>query len=136
MSPEQGSTTANSPGQPVVCVITSEGDTARAERLARLLVERGLAGCVSLLPQTSFYGWEGQLERSAEVQLLIKTTPCRLEALHQAVLESHSYDTPMWVQWQGLADQGYGAWLAQVTADPDAPPPTGAGSPGSGAPAG
>ncbi|MFN7898794.1 MAG: divalent-cation tolerance protein CutA [Synechococcaceae cyanobacterium] len=135
-SPHQGSTADSGTGQPVVCVITSEGDAERAEQLAHLLVERGLAGCVSLLPLTSIYLWDGQLEHSAEVQLLIKTTPGRLEALHQAVLERHSYDTPMWVQWQALADRGYGTWLAQVTAGPGAPPPAGAGSPGSGGPAG
>ena len=108
----------------------------RSERLARVLVERGLAGCVSLLPMNSIYSWQGQLERSAEVQLLIKTTPMRLAALHRAVLDLHSYETPMWVYWQAQADAGYGAWLGQVTAHPGDPPPVGADSPESGGPTG
>lgn len=109
-------------GQPMVCVITTESDAARAEQLARALVERRLAACVSLLPLSSIYIWEGRLEQSDEVQLLIKTTPSCVEALQRAVLELHSYDTPMWVQWQAQASDRYGAWLAQVTAPPSAPP--------------
>jgi periplasmic divalent cation tolerance protein len=120
----------------MVCVITTESNAVRAEQLARTLVERRLAGCVSLLPQSSIYIWEGRLEQSDEVQLLIKTTPCRLEALQRAVLDLHSYDTPMWVEWQAQASDRYGAWLAQVTAPPGGPPPAGADSPGSGDPAG
>ncbi|MFM8276663.1 MAG: divalent-cation tolerance protein CutA [Cyanobium sp.] len=120
----------------IVCAITTEGDATRAEQLARALLERGLAGCVSLIPLSSLYVWNGQLEHSAEVQLLIKTTPAQLKALHQAVLELHSYDTPMWVQWQAQADGGYGSWLARVTAHPGAPPPAGADSPGNGDPTG
>jgi periplasmic divalent cation tolerance protein len=123
-------------GQPIVCVITTESDAARAEQLAQVLVERGLAGCVSLIPLSSIYIWEGRLAHSEEVQLLIKTTPNRLEALQRAVFDLHSYDTPMWVQWQAQAGDRYGAWLAQVTAPPGAPPPAGADSPGNGGPAG
>jgi periplasmic divalent cation tolerance protein len=123
-------------GQPIVCVITTESDTARAEQLARALVERRLAGCVSLLPLSSIYIWEGRLEHSEEVQLLIKTTPTQVDALQRAVLDLHSYDTPMWVQWQAQASDRYGAWLAQVTAPRGAPPPADADSPGNGDPAG
>jgi periplasmic divalent cation tolerance protein len=135
-APPTADAAAGAPGQPIVCVITSEGDAVRAERLARELVDRGLAGCVSLVPMTSIYIWEGRLEHSGEVQLLIKTSPCRLEELHRAVQSLHSYDTPMWVQWSAQADGGYGAWLAQVTAPRGGLPPAGADSPGNGAPAG
>ena len=108
---------------PIVCVITSEADAGRAQRLASSLVEQRLAGCVSLLPMSSIYIWEGQVEHSSEVQLLIKTTAHRLEALHEAVMSLHSYDTPMWVQWPAQADRAYGRWLAQVTDHQGASPP-------------
>ncbi|MEB3361545.1 MAG: divalent-cation tolerance protein CutA [Synechococcaceae cyanobacterium] len=134
--PPAADAAAGAPGQPIVCVITSESDAVRAEQLARELVDRGLAGCVSLVPMTSIYFWEGRLEHSGEVQLLIKTSPCRLEELHRVVLALHSYDTPMWVQWSAQADGGYGGWLAQVTARPSGLPPAGADSPENGVPAG
>ncbi|MFN6132278.1 MAG: divalent-cation tolerance protein CutA [Synechococcaceae cyanobacterium] len=118
--------------EPMICVITTEADAARAEQLARTLVERRLAGCVSLLPLRSLYIWEGNLEHSDEVQLLIKTIPSQLEALKQAVLDLHSYVTPMWVQWQAQTTTGYGAWLAQLRAPQGAPQPTDADSPETG----
>ena len=75
-------------------VLTTEADRERAEALARDLLERGLVACVSLHPVVSLYRWQGQLEQSEEVQLLLKTTPAHLEALRQALTELHSYDTP------------------------------------------
>lgn len=134
--PPESDAAEGEPGQPIVCVITSESDAVRAEQLARAVVDRRLAGCVSLIPMTSVYIWEGRLEHSGEVQLLIKTTPCRLEELQRVVLALHSYDTPMWVQWSAQADGGYGGWLAQITAPRDGRPPAGADSPGNEAPAG
>ena len=136
MAPPEGAAAEGDPGQPIVCVITSESDAVRAEQLARELVDRRLAGCVSLVPMTSIYFWEGRIEHSGEVQLLIKTTPSRLEELQRAVLALHSYDVPMWVQWSAQADGGYGGWLAQVTAHPSGLPPAGADSPENGVPAG
>lgn len=130
--PAEGDPADGNATQAVICVITTESDAARAEQLARILVEKQLAGCVSLLPLSSIYIWEGNLEHSEEVQLLIKTTPSRLGALKRAVLDLHSYDTPMWVQWQAQASTGYGVWLAQVTAPRDALPPADASSPGTG----
>lgn len=54
------------------------------------MVECGLAACANLIPGgTSVYPWEGEVQTSEEVYLLIKTTHAlvpiatkRLEALH------------------------------------------------------
>ncbi len=99
--------------QPLTLVLTTEADRDRAERLAVALLERRLAACVSLLPVRSHYRWQGRLEADEEVQLLIKTDPDRLEALHAAVLELHSYDTPEWIHWQASSTGGYAEWCAE-----------------------
>ena len=70
-------------------------DTATAQALARLLVERRLAACVNLSPpMQSVYRWQGQVEQADEVQLLAKTTADRLEALTAAILQQHPYELP------------------------------------------
>jgi periplasmic divalent cation tolerance protein len=102
----------------LVLVLTTEADQERAESLARTLLQRRLAACVALQPLTSLYRWQGELQRSAEVQLLIKTHPACLEPLRQAVLERHSYTTPEWIHWPARCGAGYGAWLADACSQP------------------
>jgi len=97
----------------VILALTTEADGERAERLARALLERRLAACVALSPQTSLYNWQDQLACSSEVQLLIKTDASRLVELEQVVHELHSYDTPMWLHWPAGAAEPYGTWLAE-----------------------
>lgn len=95
-------------------VLTTEADAARAETLARQLLQEGLAGCISLRPVLSLYPWEGALQCSEEVQLLIKTIPDRVDRLRERLLQLHSYDLPQWLQWEAAASPAFGAWLDQA----------------------
>lgn len=126
---------------PLSLVLTTEADRERAESLALALLERGLVACVSLHPVVSFYRWQGQLERAEEVQLLLKTRPEHLEALHAALGELHGYDTPEWIHWSAGSEAPYGRWLVEQLApvapvSPGGGPPAPAGRPGGGDPAG
>jgi periplasmic divalent cation tolerance protein len=96
-----------------VLALTTEASAPQAEALAEALVERRLAACVALTPLRSVYRWQGQLQRSDEVQLLIKTDAARLTELEQAVRELHSYTTPEWLHWPASASPAYGAWLQE-----------------------
>jgi periplasmic divalent cation tolerance protein len=97
----------------VQLALTTEVDAERAEALAEILLEQGLAACVALLPLRSLYSWEGQLQRSPEVQLLIKTSPDQLAALEAVVHQRHSYSTPEWLHWRAGSSEAYGTWVAQ-----------------------
>jgi periplasmic divalent cation tolerance protein len=96
-----------------ILALTTEASEARAEALAEALLERQLAACVALTPLRSLYRWQGELECSQEVQLLIKTHPSQLQELELAVRELHSYDTPEWLHWPAEAGPAYAAWLAE-----------------------
>ncbi len=79
----------------VILVFCTCPDDDTAQALAQHLVERRLAACVNLLPpMRSVYRWQGQIEQSQEVQLLIKTCGDRLQALSAAITEQHPYDVP------------------------------------------
>ncbi|KEF43233.1 MAG: cation tolerance protein CutA [Cyanobium sp. CACIAM 14] len=124
---------------PLSLVLTTEADQERAESLALALLERGLVACATLHPVISHYRWQGRLERSGEVQLLLKTLPECLPALRAALADLHSYDTPEWIHWSAGSDGAYSAWLQEQLAprlSPDAGPPAPAGRPGDAAPAG
>ena len=97
--------------QEVVLALTTEADAKRAERLAQALLDRHLVACVNLVPIRSLYRWNGEQQLDAEVQLLLKTTASRLQALQVAVMELHSYETPEWVTWPVQASAAYGQWV-------------------------
>ena len=76
-------------------VLTSVGKPEDAEWIAREIVERRLAACVNILPAvTSVYRWKGDVEKTDEVLLLIKTTSDRFEPLKEAIVSMHTYELP------------------------------------------
>ena len=103
-----------------VCIVFCTcPDTASAERIADALVGERLAACVNLLPAvTSVYRWRGQVERASEIQLLIKTTADRLEALGTRVAELHPYELPELIAVEARAGlPAYLDWVAAQTRD-------------------
>jgi periplasmic divalent cation tolerance protein len=98
-----------------VVVLSTVGREQDAERLARELVERGLAACVNVVPGViSFYRWRGELTRDAEWLLLIKTTAERFEALRRALVALHPYEVPEIVELP--IERGHAPYLDWVEA--------------------
>lgn len=76
-------------------VLTNCPDDEVADRIARTLVEGGLAACVNrLAPVSSIYRWQGTVERASETPLLIKTTRERYAEVEQAIRALHPYEVP------------------------------------------
>ena len=106
----------------LVLALTTEANAERAQQLAEALLERHLVACVSIHPVQSFYRWEGSLQASHEVQLLMKTSAQHVAALRSAVSELHSYDTPEWLCLPVTASPVYGAWaIAELSSDASPP---------------
>ncbi|GAA5164065.1 divalent-cation tolerance protein CutA [Viridibacterium curvum] len=103
----------------VVCN-TPDADTAR--KIASALVERRLAACVNILaPCQSVYRWQGEVEDSSEVPLLIKTTTARYGALEAAICALHPYEVPEIIALpvsHGLPD--YMSWVLAETSHHEA----------------
>ena len=76
-------------------VISNLPDRASAETLAKALVERRAAACVSVMsPCTSVYRWKGAVETAEEHPLFAKTTRDRYELLERVIRELHPYELP------------------------------------------
>ena len=103
----------------LLLVLTTEADQIKAGELAEQLIKRRLAACITLMPVQSIYRWQGEIERSEEVQLLIKTSSQGLEELLAALEALHSYDTPEILHMVAQAGDAYGAW-ALGALSPDA----------------
>ena len=75
--------------------LSTVGNADDARRIARALVERRLAACVSVVPGlTSVYSWKGAVETGDELLLIIKTRRALFEPLRAALVELHPYDVP------------------------------------------
>lgn len=76
-------------------VLTTAADADEANRLARVLVEERLVACATLIPSVrSIYRWQGEVEESTEILLLLKTGLDQLATLETRLHVLHSYDTP------------------------------------------
>lgn len=79
----------------MIIVLTTAPNIEEAESLAAKIVESKLAGCVQVMPQmTSFYFWEGKIQKDAEHLLLIKTLSEEFEELESFIKSNHSYTVP------------------------------------------
>jgi len=79
----------------MLLVFSNLPDEATAHRIARHLVERRLAACVSVLaPCVSTYRWQGVIEQATEVPVVIKTTAQRYPELEVALRAQHPYELP------------------------------------------
>lgn len=95
----------------VLCTVPEE--QAR-ELVDRLLAEDRIA-CANLLgPVESRYRWEGSLEVSKEILLLMKTSSSALAGLRSRIAELHPYEVPEILEFR--AESGLPAYLAWVAA--------------------
>ena len=100
-------------------VFVTAPDLKTARRLAQAALRARLIACANLIPRVeSHYRWQGKIERSAEVLLLMKTTTARLARLEKLIVAEHPYDTPEFivVPLSG-GNQRYLDWLSQSCGD-------------------
>ena len=105
---------------PIRLVLTTASSPGEATRIARTLVEERLAACATLIPSVqSIYQWQGQIEFSTEILLLLKTGPDQLPALEARLHQLHSYQTPEFVVLGvEAASQPYIEWLQSSLRQP------------------
>ncbi len=95
-------------------VLTTAGSEQEAVRIARELVEGGLAACVNVVPKVrSIYRWKGAVRDDTEWLCVVKTEAARFEEIAAAVRAVHSYDLPELILLPIEAGEPrYLAWLA------------------------
>jgi periplasmic divalent cation tolerance protein len=97
----------------VTSTCSNEGE---ALRIARELVERGLAACVQIIPSIrSVYRWQGKIEEATECLLLVKTNSAKFELLQRTIELLHSYDVPEILAVPVAAgSEKYLAWMEEA----------------------
>lgn len=99
-----------------IVVLVTCASSAQARKIARVLVERRLAACASVLeaPVRSVYRWKRRVESARESLLILKTSRKRFAAVERAVRQLHTYDVPEIIALPIAAgDRDYLAWISE-----------------------
>lgn len=103
-----------------VTVPDAAGDGAEARRLARSLVERGLAAGVNVVPGvTSVYRWQGEVREARERVLLAQVAAPAFAAFCEAVAAAHPHMVPCVLGLSVAAGHGpFVRWIGGNSAPP------------------
>jgi len=97
-------------------VMTSVGDEPAARKLARRLVEKRAAACVSIVPlAASVYRWQQRVVEESEFLLLVKTTVEAEPRVREILEAEHPYKLPEIITISGEASEPYWAWASSET---------------------
>lgn len=98
-----------------IVILSTCESREEAARIARQLVDKRVAACVSILPGVeSVYWWQGKIEQAAEVLLVIKSSRGMFDRVKEELLRMHSYQTPEAIAIPIVAgSEAYLDWMAR-----------------------
>jgi periplasmic divalent cation tolerance protein len=90
---------------------------ANARKLADKLLAARKAACVNIITEVSSqYWWQGKIEKSAEVMLVVKTRAALFDDLIALVKQNHPYTVPEIIALPVIGgNPDYLAWLEKET---------------------
>ena len=95
----------------VLILITTEENKEVAQKIAKLLIKKKLAVCVSLKDIYSIYEWQGKIEEVSEVEITIKSKPELKNALVVFLQKQISYDVPQIIYKKFNSEKKYFNWV-------------------------
>lgn len=112
---DNGAASISCQTQDAFLVYLSAPDGQEAERIARGLVEKGLAAGINIIPgAVSIYRWQGEIRRKEEHLLIAQASAGALEGIAEHIRAHHSYIVPC-VLWLPVAG-GAKNFLQWITA--------------------
>ena len=95
----------------VLLLKTTENNKKIAKKIAKLLLKKKLAACVSLKDIHSFYEWEGKIKEEIEVEITIKSKIELKNALIVFLQKMTSYKVPQIIYKKFNSEKKYINWV-------------------------
>ena len=95
----------------VLLLIATECSKKAAMKIAKLLIKKKLAACVSLKDIHSFYEWEGKIKDVNEVEIIIKSKPKLKNDLISFLQKKISYSVPQIIYKKFNSEKEYLNWV-------------------------
>lgn len=99
----------------IIIVFTTVDQEGLAYTLAQEIVQRKLAACVQVIGGiSSYYAWQGEVQRAQECLLQIKTLRRNYPALQTFLTAHHPYEVPEIIAISAVdAAENYDRWLKE-----------------------
>ena len=96
-------------------IITTTDSNKTANVIAEYLVKNNLSPCVQITSNIqSVCKWKGELDKSNEIRLLIKTITEKVQDCKELILKYHNYDVPELIVTNGeILNDKYRDWFIQ-----------------------
>ena len=92
-------------------MITTESSKTNALRIAKLLLQKKLAACVSIKQIFSIYAWDDDIEETKEFEITIKSKPEFRDNLIDCLYEISTYDVPQIIYKKYESEMKYYDWI-------------------------
>jgi len=92
-------------------MITTESSKTNALRMAKLLIQKKLAACVSIKQIFSIYEWDDDIAETKEFEITIKSKPELKDDLINFLQSITTYDVPQILYKKYHAEMKYFDWL-------------------------
>ena len=95
-------------------MITTESSRANALRMAKLLVQKKLAACVSIKQIFSIYEWDDDIEETKEFEITIKSKTEFKDRLIDFLNKISTYDVPQIIYTKYNSEMKYYDWIKKT----------------------
>ena len=97
----------------ILLLITTVSNELLAEKIAKELIEKKLAACVSIKEIKSIYNWQGNIDENKEFELTIKSIPENLNELTFILKEKINYEIPEIIYKIFDSENSYFQWIEE-----------------------
>lgn len=96
-------------------------DKLEAKKIIHGLLNQRFIACASIFPEVeSIYRWEGKIEESQEVKVILKTSLKHFDGVQSYIQEHCSYEVPEILQVDIMqGNPSYLSWIIQETSFSD-----------------
>ena len=98
----------------LLLVLTTEYNLVKAKKLAKNILLKKYAACITFREIDSIYYWGNSLQESNEIQLYIKTSKQQFSNLCIEINKSHSYQVPELIYWEISSSDAYEKWMKNI----------------------
>ena len=95
----------------VLIMITTESSNTNALQMAKLLIQKKLAACVSIKQIFSVYKWDDDIEETKEFEITIKSKPEFKDCLIEFLKKISTYEAPQIIYKKYCSEIKYYDWI-------------------------